>query len=69
MIVKVVVARLVGASSLPNADDRNRMEGLFGRGGRVGLYYGPTVSQITEDADDRLLIVSIYLSIYLHSEP
>jgi len=33
------------------------MEGLLRRGGRVGLHDGPTVSEIIEDADDRLLIV------------
>jgi len=54
----VVVAKLTYASpawwGFTTADDRNRMEGLLRRGGRVGLHDGPTVSQIIEDADDRL---------------
>jgi len=36
------------------ADDRNRMNGLLRRGGRVGFYHGPTVTQIIEEDDDRL---------------
>ena len=59
MIFKaVVVAKLTYASpawwGFTTADDRNRMDGLLRRGGRVGYYDGPTVTQIIEEADDRL---------------
>ena len=59
MIFKaVVVAKLTYASpawwGFTTADDRNRMDGLLRRGGRVGYYDGPMVTQIIEEADDRL---------------
>jgi len=59
MIFKaVVVAKLTYASpawwGFTTADDRNRMDGLQRRGGRVGFYDGPTVTQMIEEADDRL---------------
>ena len=65
MILKaVVVAKLTYASpawwGFTTADDRNRMEGLLRRGGRVGLHDGPTVSEIIEDADDRLFNSILY---------
>ena len=63
MIFKaVVIAKLTYryASSawwgFTTADDRNRMDGLLRRGGRVGFYDGPTVTQIIEEADDRLFL-------------
>ena len=52
----VIVAKLTYASpawwDLTTADDKNRMDCLLRRGVRVGLYEGPTVSQLVEDADD-----------------
>ena len=65
MIFKaVVVAKLTYASpawwGFTTADDRNRMEGLLRRGGRVGLHDGPTVSEIIEDVDDRLFNSILY---------
>jgi len=58
MIFKaVVVAKLTYASpawwGFTTADDRNRMDGLLRRGGRVGFYDGPTVTQVIEEADNR----------------
>jgi len=37
------------------------MEGLLKCGGRVGLHVGPTVSEIIEDADDRLTNSILYI--------
>ena len=59
MIFKAVfVAKLTYASpawwGFTTADDRNRMSGLQRRGWRVGFYNGPTVTQMIEEADDRL---------------
>jgi len=56
--LSVVVANLTYASfawwGFTTADDSNRMDGLLKRGVHVGLYEGPTVSQLVEDADNRL---------------
>ena len=70
MIFKAVVVakltyvpHLLGAWGFTTADDRNRVDGLLRRGERVGLHDGPTVAQISEEADDRLFNSIIYLSL------